>query len=31
MLRLFKKDKPDFFNEEYLANLIKRYKSLKVK
>ena len=31
MIRLFKNDRPDFFNEEYLANLIKRYKSLKVK
>ena len=31
MIRLFKNDKPDFFNEEYLSNLIKRYKSLKVK
>ena len=31
MIRLFKNDRPDFFNEEYLSNLIKRYKSLKVK
>ena len=31
MIRLFKNDKPDFFNEEYLSNLIKRYKSLKIK
>jgi hypothetical protein len=31
MIRLFKNDKPDFFNEEYLSNLIKRYKSLKLK
>ena len=31
MLRLFKNDKPDFCNEEYLAHLIKRIRSLKVK
>ena len=31
MLRLFKNDKPDFCNIEYLAHLIKRIRSLKVK
>lgn len=31
MIRLFKNDKPDFCNEEYLAHLIKRIRSLKVK
>lgn len=31
MIRLFKHDRPDFFNEEYLTSLIKRYKSLKIK
>ena len=31
MIKLFKNDGPDFNNEEYLSNLIKRYKSLKVK
>ena len=31
MISLFKNDKPDFFNEDYLSNLIKRYKSLNAK
>ena len=31
MIKLFKNDGPDFFSEEYLSNLIKRYKTLKIK
>ena len=31
MVNLFKDDKPDFFKEEYLSTLIKRYRSLNVK
>lgn len=31
MIKLFKNDGPDFFNEEYLSNLIKRYKTMKIK
>ena len=31
MFKLFKNDGPDFNNEEYLSNLIKRYKSMKIK
>jgi hypothetical protein len=31
MIRLFKNDGPDFFNEDYLSSLIKRYKTLNVK
>ena len=31
MLKLFKKDNPDFFNIKHLSNLIKRYKTMKVK
>ena len=31
MIQLFKNDGPDFFSEEYLSNLIKRYKTMKVK
>ena len=31
MIKLFKNDGPDFFSEDYLSNLIKRYKTLKVK
>ena len=31
MIKLFKNDGPDFCNENYLSNLIKRYKTLKVK
>ena len=31
MIRLFKNDGPDFFSEEYLSDLIKRYKTMKVK
>ena len=31
MIRLFKNDGPDFFNEDYLSSLIKRYKTMNVK
>ena len=31
MLKLFKKDAPDFFNIRHLSNLIKRYKTMKIK
>ena len=31
MIKLFKNDGPDFFSETYLANLIKRYKTMKIK
>ena len=31
MIKLFKNDGPDFCNENYLASLIKRYKTLKIK
>ena len=31
MIKLFKNDGPDFFSENYLSNLIKRYRTLKVK
>ena len=31
MLKLFKKDAPDFFNISHLSNLIKRYKTMKIK
>ena len=31
MIKLFKNDGPDFLNEDYLSNLIKRYKTMKIK
>ena len=31
MIKLFKNDGPDFFNEEYLSKKIKRYKTMKIK
>ena len=31
MLKLFKGDNPNFFNMKHLSNLIKRYKTMKVK
>lgn len=31
IIKLFKKDNPDFFNIKHLSNLIKRYKTLKIK
>ena len=31
MIKLFKNDGSDYYNEEYLSNLIKRYKTLKIK
>ena len=31
MIKLFKNDAPDFFNMTHLSNLIKRYKTMKIK
>ena len=31
ILKLFKNDNPDFFNMRHLSNLIKRYKTMKIK
>ena len=31
IIKLFKNDNPDFFNMKHLSNLIKRYKTMKIK